>query len=554
MSILSFKPAETARMQLTAEQEKQIRTLYEKIAKDIQKQAKKLPNSTSGVLRKEYLNKLKEQINEELEALGKDVESSVTGNMKKVAEKAVECNKDFLKKIGMPVEGAFSNAPGEIVKSVATGQLYDGNWSLSKAIWRGTKKAQEDINTIVAQGIAQNKGAYDIAKDLEKYVKPSARKPWDWNKVYPGTAKKVDYNAQRLARTMVSHAYQQSFVNTTQKNPFVSKYKWMSAGGSHVCEICSARNGNLYNKTDLPIDHPNGMCTYIAVMEDLTKIADRLADWVGGKSDPALDEYAKYLGYTPAEAKKNTTTKKTTTKKAATHASPTNGMTDAEIDKAMSNLKKQVTKEFGANMWATMRKEFSSRPREVQDWVSRYQRSITLTADKNSFASLRDIHINLSGDSKGLNGKRPFTTFYHELGHVIDHMYYKGGTASSSDTYGRGLYSVLEKEYKNMLSSNGKLKSEIRSALLGDDTTSGIQDIISGMSKDSQRIRWGHSQSYWTRKPEDMQWSEVTNEAMAHFNAAFCQEEVRQHFLKYFPESYDYYVNNFVNSKNLYKR
>ena len=69
------------------------------------------------------------------------------------------------------------------------------------------KNTQGDIQYIVAQGIASQKSAFDIAKDLEKYVDPSAKKDWAWSKVYPGTKKVVDYNAQRLARTMVSHAY-----------------------------------------------------------------------------------------------------------------------------------------------------------------------------------------------------------------------------------------------------------------------------------------------------------------------------------------------------------
>ena len=216
--------------------------------------------------------------------------------MKKTAEAIVGDNIDFLKEVGMPVQGAFSHVPDEVVRAVATGQIYEGKWSLSRAIWKNTRRTQKDVQSVIAQGIAQNKSTYDIAKDLEKYVDPSAKKDWDWSKVYPGTAKKVDYSAQRLARTMVSHAYQQSFVRTTQKNPFVTKYKWVSAGGARTCEICAARDGVEYSKTDLPLDHPNGMCTFIAVIEDsMTDIADRIADWALGGSDPELDTFARTL-------------------------------------------------------------------------------------------------------------------------------------------------------------------------------------------------------------------------------------------------------------------
>lgn len=293
---LSLQYAEERRIKLTKLQQRQIQRLYENAAKEVAKQAEKAPRVPSDALRKQYLNQLQKQLNERFEKIRTEIESMVKDNMKKTTEAVVGDNIDFLKKVGMPVEGAFSHVPDEVVRSVATGQLYEGKWSLSRAIWKNTKRTQKDVQSVIAQGIAQNKSAYDIAKDLEKYVDPSAKKDWDWSKVYPGTAKKVDYSAQRLARTMVSHAYQQSFVKTTQKNPFVTKYKWVSAGGARTCEICAERDGVEYSKTDLPLDHPNGMCTFIAVIEDsMTDIADRIADWALGGSDPELDLFAHTL-------------------------------------------------------------------------------------------------------------------------------------------------------------------------------------------------------------------------------------------------------------------
>ena len=294
---LNLNIAENIRVQITRQQEEDIVRMYKRIVRSINQEAKKLPSTTSGVLRGMYLSKLKGQINANLDALRKELEGKITSNMTAVAEAMVEDNLRFLRYVDMPIQGAFSHVPRDVVESIVTGKVYQGDWSLSKALWRNTQKAQKDINTIIAEGVAQNKSAYDIAKDLEKYVNPSAKKEWDWNKVYPGTAKKVDYNAQRLARTMVSHAYQQSFVRTTQKNPFVTKYQWESSNSGHVCDLCASRDGQLYDKDDLPMDHPNGMCTYIAVMESsMVDIADRIADWaLGEKADPALDEYYEFL-------------------------------------------------------------------------------------------------------------------------------------------------------------------------------------------------------------------------------------------------------------------
>lgn len=293
---LDFTSAERVRAQLTSQQEKDIRNLYRRIVRNINKEAKKLPNTTSGVLRAMYLSKLKGQINEQLTALGSDLERMVRGNMKSVADAVVMDNLSFLQYVGMPIQGAFSHVPRDVIESIITGRLYQGNWSLSKTIWKHTQKAQKDINTIIAQGIAMNKSTYDIAKDLEKYVNPSAKKDWAWSKVYPGTNKVVDYNAQRLARTMVSHAYQQAFVRTTKPNPFVTKYRWLASNSNRVCELCNSRDGVLFEKDDLPMDHPNGMCTFTAVIDQpMTDIADRIADWALGQPDPELDTFAQFL-------------------------------------------------------------------------------------------------------------------------------------------------------------------------------------------------------------------------------------------------------------------
>lgn len=293
---LDMSSAEEMRSKLSQSQETQIRKLYEEAARNIAAEAEKAPRVPSDTLRQQYLNALHDQITDAIREVSKDTQKIIQDNMVKTAKAAVDSNKQFLLEVGMPIQGAFSHVPTDVVQSIITGKLYEGNWSLSKALWRAGSSTQRDVESIIAKGITENRGAYDIAKDLERYVNPKAAKDWEWSKVYPGTSRRVDYNAQRLARTMVSHAYQQSFVRTTQKNPFVTKYRWLSSGGERMCPICEDRDGQYFEKDALPLDHPNGMCTFVAVIEDsMTDIADRLADWVYGKEDSALDSYAKDL-------------------------------------------------------------------------------------------------------------------------------------------------------------------------------------------------------------------------------------------------------------------
>lgn len=301
MASINLQDGEQARLTITKEQEIEISKLYRQVYLDLKKQMESLPpqgeGTTSQSLRKTYLNKLVKQLKEEYKAVGEGLEKQIKKGMQDTASTIVQANDDWLKKAGLKIEGAYSFVPKDIVALLSTGKLYGGGWTLSKAIWGESQKHAHDIDKIVAAGVAANKSAYEIAKDLEKYVNPSAKKEWNWSKVYPGTSKKVDYNAQRLARTMVSHAYQQSLLASTKFNPFVKGYRWRSAHTHRTCEICNERDGQLYSADDLPLDHPNGMCTFIAELTgNMNSVADRLGDWANGAEDSALDSWMSSMG------------------------------------------------------------------------------------------------------------------------------------------------------------------------------------------------------------------------------------------------------------------
>lgn len=303
MGMLNLRLAEKERDELTQQQQKKIEKLYADLATKINKELKGLSTSTaSGALRKLQLEDLKSEIKKSLTSIRSEIKGMVEGSVRAEAKSVVDANKDFLNKVGINAKGLFANVQDDVVRSVLFGEVYDGDWTLSSALWLQQKRTQSDVSKIVAIGIAENRSAYDIAKDLERYVDPKAKKDWAWSKVYPGTAKRVDYNAQRLARTLVSHAYQQSLVKTVSSNPFVSGIKWQSAHNSGVCPICRERNGRVYQPGDLPLDHPNGKCTFIAVIPDsMEDIADQLADWAKGKPNEDIDKYMGSIGYKPTK-------------------------------------------------------------------------------------------------------------------------------------------------------------------------------------------------------------------------------------------------------------
>lgn len=300
---LIFKDSEAAVASIMDSQKKEIAALYEQWADEIGEKAKYYSHKTtaSAPLSERYYKELEKQLRATSQEVSNEVYNKIKHNIYTVADAVVADNVKWLEQFGFSAEGlnaAFSYVPDSVVRNIITGQIYDSGWSLSARIWGDNEDTLKDVYKVMAGGLAQQKPIYEIAKDLEKYVRPSAAKPWnlvapDGKKIYP---KQIDYNAQRLARTLVQHGYQQSFVATTQKNPFITEYVWR-ANGSRVCQLCLSRDGTHYQKDELPLDHPNGMCTMEpVVVEDMV---DQLANWFNSPDGtyPEIDAFAGNFGY-----------------------------------------------------------------------------------------------------------------------------------------------------------------------------------------------------------------------------------------------------------------
>ena len=307
MAKLTLKNATKARDSIMASQKKEIAELYEKWADEIGEKAKYYSHKSnpSAPVSERYFKELQKQLKATSQEVSNEVYKKIKKNMYIVSDSVVKDNVDWLKSFGFDEKGlnaAFSYVPDSIVRNLITGQVYDSGWSLSKRIWSDNEDTLKRIYEVMAGGLAESKSIYEIAKDLEQYVRPSAKKNWnlktkDGKKIYP---KQVDYSAQRLARTLTQHTYQQSFVAATKDNPFVEYYIWHS-NGSRVCEICLARDGKQFKKDELPLDHPNGMCVMEpSVDKDMNK---KLVEWFNSPDGtyPEIDNFAKNFGYNSSD-------------------------------------------------------------------------------------------------------------------------------------------------------------------------------------------------------------------------------------------------------------
>jgi uncharacterized protein YnzC (UPF0291/DUF896 family) len=302
-NFIRFYKSEKARKAVTQSQLKEIRKIYKKANKEIKKKQKdllaKVNKTQSDALKKLYLDSFKKEMESELTHVNTQVQSIVKNGALKAAKVVVVENNEMLKKMGIFIEGAFSYVPTNAVQQIVTGAIYNGKWTLSKAIWSDNKKTINTIENIVAQGITTNKPTREIANELVSY----------------SNSGNASYNAMRLAKTMTSHAYQKAYQMTTQSNPFVEYYQWNNGHSSNICPLCIdlatkdmfGLGAGIFPKNEIPLDHPNGQCFITSVISDANKIDDALINWVNDTGDPdmnkQLDKFANDMGFLPQTVK-----------------------------------------------------------------------------------------------------------------------------------------------------------------------------------------------------------------------------------------------------------
>lgn len=300
-------------LRLTLKQQREILNIYKDTVKELSKKASIAGDKT---LKKRWLEDYSKHLDKTTEELENRLYKSIEGAMEQAGKHAVDADLEFFKEaikkagidLGPHFTEMFSEAPNEVLAGIIKGDFYKDGKGLSDRIWNYTNDFEKDIDYIIKRAIAEKKSARELAKDLETFVKPESRRPWAWGTVYPNLrTKQVDYNAQRLARTSITHAHRESQHESARRNPFVEAIHWelsdahyerqVSRWGEDECDEYAEQDnyglgvGN-FPKDEVPLSHPQCLCvTYGVITKTLDEVADELNAWVDGEENPVLDEW-----------------------------------------------------------------------------------------------------------------------------------------------------------------------------------------------------------------------------------------------------------------------
>lgn len=315
--ILPYDTSKDDRDRIIKERQAKMAAAFERMREKIDEQTSEMNMSTvSERVRRQQLEEIRNELQKSLGAYYSGLEAGLKSDMESIGQSVLNESEGFYNALNMPIAMSITSFPVEIMNNIVNGSIYEQKWYLSQALWGDYKDKIDDINEVVTQGIGLNLSALEIAKNLQQYVDPKAMQPSksiktpclrdpvtgklysadyakrhpderDWSKFKEETSTyrfgKVDYNAQRLTRTLINHAYQQNVVHQAQANPFAKGVKWLASGGLRMCEICEERDGKIFPADDVPLDHPNGMCTFEVVTElGMMEMSDVLADFVNG--------------------------------------------------------------------------------------------------------------------------------------------------------------------------------------------------------------------------------------------------------------------------------
>ncbi len=248
------------------------------------------------------------------EKIAAELESTIPATAKGAAEKTSDIQakllSDAAETAGAKITKAgirqmYFGVNDDVVRDIVN-RISQKGYTFAKRIWNTAGDFPEQMNRVVAAGVAQGRDALDIAGDVTAYVKDG--KPaliQRYGKLKRGTAEftrrisdDVSWKALRLVRSELYMSLQNASVAQAKASPATDgKCDWvLSGGGQHSCVCSDLADNSPYSAGKVPsYPHPNCRCTIVPKLRDGTKFNADLKRWADGESVGYIDKwYADY--------------------------------------------------------------------------------------------------------------------------------------------------------------------------------------------------------------------------------------------------------------------
>lgn len=289
-------------LKLTLKQEKEVLDIYQEAAKEV---SEKLAKSKPGNLNHRYLLELQKSVKQYTKELQQKLSKSTKEEIKASAEIASNVQLSYFESMDLHQDLSstfrkmFMQLNTDVVKTIVSGDYYKDGLTLDKRNWNITKRNGKDLNRIIKVNIAQGRSAGELAKQLEQYINPYKR--MNAHTRIPGINKSTAYQAQRLARTSLTHANTETYIQGSKMNPFCEGLKW-NLSSSHSSrmhgrtDICDEYSGKVFKPNEVPIQHPNCLCYFTTETVPINEAREELIRWINGENNSKLDKWIEDYG------------------------------------------------------------------------------------------------------------------------------------------------------------------------------------------------------------------------------------------------------------------
>ncbi|WP_238884502.1 hypothetical protein [Clostridium sp. YIM B02551] len=311
-------------LKLTIAQENEILKIYEDASKQI---SYKLCKAKPGGLTSRYLSELDRSIKDYVNEVRTNLSKSLKNGIEASAQIASSVQASYIDMMNPreDIKNTFSKMftllPKDITKQLIGSNYYSDGKTLDQRLWELTKSNSRAIDNLIKINVAKGANARELAEQLDSYINPKNKmesKPLymindKGNKVKvplpDGVSYNVSYQARRLARTSLTHAHNESYIQGSKMNPFCKGLKWNLSpahyermhGRSDICDENANSNKyslgqGVYPSNEYPTSHPNCLCYPTQENTPVDQARDELIDWLNGGENSELDNWYKNFG------------------------------------------------------------------------------------------------------------------------------------------------------------------------------------------------------------------------------------------------------------------